>query len=86
MLLYTTFFSRRFVMHGMHVQKGATEAPRTPFRACKISNLLMPPETPLTIHIMGPTFCISPGPLQSSGGPGCFLSFPDQSLITQFSE
>ena len=55
-------------MYCMHAQKEASEAPRTHFRACKTS-WGHAPRPPPTIYIMGPTFYICPGPLQSSRRP-----------------
>ena len=55
----------------MH-KKEASEAPRTRFRACKNLKIFsggMPPDPPPKIYIMGPAFCICPGPLPSSRRP-----------------
>ena len=51
-------------MYDMHAHKGASEAPRTHFRACKISKFSgsMPSTPPHTISSMDPTFRIWPGP------------------------
>ena len=55
-------------MYCVHARKRALGAPRTHFRACTIS---WAPD-PLTQSILwGPTFCICPGPPQSSQRP-CF--------------
>ena len=55
--------------------KGASEAPRTNFRACKIVKFPegMAPDPPQAIYSIGPTFCICPGPPLHNrlGGPGC---------------
>ena len=48
-------------MYCMHAQKGASEAPRTHFRACKISTF--PGGTPPhTIYSMAPLFVFALGP------------------------
>jgi len=49
----------------MHAQKGTTEVPRTHFRECKIFWGRAPRPLP-SIYIVGPAFCIGPGPLPSS--------------------
>ena len=66
----------------MHAHKGASEAPRTRFRACKTSKFSggVPPDPPCTIYNMGPAFCICPGPLPSSRRP-CPHFLTEQSLL-----
>ena len=58
-------------MYCVHARKRASGAPRTHFRACKISKF--PGETPLTQSILwGPTFCICPAtPPNPLGSPWC---------------
>ena len=55
--------------------KGASEAPRTNFRACKIVKFPegMAPDPPQAIYSIGLTFCICPGPPLHNclSGPGC---------------
>ena len=56
----------------MYARKGASEAPRTHFRACKIAKHFLgacPQIPPHTIYSISPTFCICPGPPQSSRWP-----------------
>ena len=45
-------------MYCVHAQKKASGAPRTYFRACKISKCFgdLPPDPPHTIHFVGPHF------------------------------
>ena len=65
-------------MDCMHEQKGASEAPRTHFRANKISKFPWgrAPQTPLTQSIKGvPLFVFALGPHNPLGGPGSIL-FP----------
>ena len=58
-------------MYCMYVRKGASEAPWTHFRACKIVKFPggVSPDPPHTIYNMGPTLCICPGPPQFSRWP-----------------
>ena len=58
-------------MYCMHARKGASEALRTHFRACKISKFSgrVPPDPPHTIYIMGPLFVFALGPSHLLGGP-----------------
>ena len=58
-------------MYCMHAQKGASEAPRTHFKACKTSKFSggVPPDPPYPIYSMGPTSCICPGSFPSSRWP-----------------
>ena len=58
-------------MYRVHARKGASGAPRTHLRACKISKFRGAcPQTPLTQSILwDPTFCICPGPSQCSRQP-----------------
>jgi len=70
----------------MHAQKGGSEAPRTRFRAYKTSKFSggVPPDPPYTIYIMGPAFCICPGPLPSSRRPCTWHSrFPSSTLTAR---
>ena len=61
----------------MHAQKGASEAPRTRFRACKTSKFSggVPPDPPCTIYIMGPLFAFALGPSDPLSGPAQNSSF-----------
>ena len=45
-------------MYNVHARKRASGAPRTPFRACKISKFSgdVPPDPPHTIHFVAPHF------------------------------
>ena len=54
-------------MYCMHAQKGALEAPRTCFRACKTSKFSggVPPDPPCTIYLL--VFAL--GPFHPLGGP-----------------
>jgi len=65
-------------MYCMDAQKGASEAPRTHFRACKISKFPggVPPDPPHTIYSMdyGPHFLYLPW------APHNPLSHPDEAL------
>jgi len=58
-------------MYCVHAQEGASGAPRTHFRALKSQHFLGAyPQTPLTPSILqGSTFCLCPGPCQSSWQP-----------------
>ena len=58
-------------MYCMHAQKGASEAPRTRFRACKTSKFSggVPPDPPCTIYVWAPLFVSALGPSHSLGGP-----------------
>ena len=49
-------------MYCVHARKRASGAPRTHFRACKISNFPggVPPDPPHTIHFVGPHFLYLP--------------------------
>ena len=55
----------------MHAQKGASEAPRTRFRACKTSKFSggVPPDPPCTIYVWAPLFVFALGPSHPLGGP-----------------
>ena len=61
----------------VHARKRASGAPRTHFRACKISKISwgVPQTPPHTIYFVGPTFCIYPGPPQSSRQPYLQVSY-----------
>ena len=62
-------------MYCRHAQKGASWASRTDFRAFKFSKFPgdVPPDPPQIIYSMGPTFCICPGPPQSSWWPRIYV-------------
>ena len=59
-------------MYCMHAQKGASEAPRTRFRACKTSKFSggVPPDPPCTIYVWAPFFVFALGPSHPLGSPG----------------
>ena len=54
----------------MHAKKGTSEAPRTHFKACKISRGL-PPDPPHTVR--APVVIFALGPHNPLGGPGVFF-------------
>ena len=72
-------------MNCMHAQKGASEATRTHFRACKSSKFSEEgsPRPSHTVFIMAPTFRICPGSLQSQWPwVHCILSYKRRICIS----
>ena len=72
-------------MYHVHARKGASGAPRTHLRACKISKFRGAcPQTPLTQSICGaPLFVFALGPPNALGGPA-YIQWHSYSLGCNF--